>query len=119
MSKRTVWESSAAPEYGLLTCSCAQGTTRTCDPPLRSYLTRSSRLPASSFSTSSCCPSLSEPTGSESSGASRRVAPSPSSSSTARRTGRFGRCLWGCCERGNKVPLVSWAVLLVHPPRPA
>jgi len=75
MSKRTVWESSAAPEYGLLTCSSAPGATRTCDPPLRSYLTRSSRLPASSFSTSSCCPSLSEPTGSESSGASRRVAP--------------------------------------------
>jgi len=29
MSKRTVWESSAAPEYGLLTCSSALGTTRT------------------------------------------------------------------------------------------
>jgi hypothetical protein len=35
-------------------------------------------LPAPSCSTCSCCPTSSEPTGSASSGASRRVAPSPS-----------------------------------------
>jgi len=40
-------------------------------------------------------------TGSESSGATRRVAPSPSSWSTARRTGRSGRCSWWCCGRAS------------------
>jgi hypothetical protein len=51
--------SSAAPKYGLLTCSSAPGTTRTCDPLLRSYLDALEPALASSFSTSSCCPSLS------------------------------------------------------------
>jgi hypothetical protein len=39
------------------------------------------------------------PTGSVSSAATRRAAPSPSHSSTARRTERCGQCTSACCER--------------------
>lgn len=36
-----------------------------------------------------------------------RAVPSPSSLSTARRTGRIGQCLWGCRERRTARD-VSW-----------
>jgi len=40
-----------------------------------------------------------EPSGSASSGATRRAGPSPSFWSTVRRTGPSGRCSSGCCGR--------------------